>query len=224
MNLLQYSFCYMFCFYGHEACGILAARPGTEPTPPALEGDVITMGLPGESPEILLFLFSHKIWALEGDLFLLSAHVLCFVSAQVFLILCSPATWIHWVAKKYCGFPFCTQFPRKDFSWMFWDHYLNKSWLFKQELRDEPEFNFIFIFLEKDPLFSLLTKAISLFFLLQISQPFSPWKSSAASRYLTSNNRFAHTSVCLVICVIFFTFDCLWYKSSDLGNSSKSST
>ena len=164
MNLLQYSFCYMFCFYGHEACGILAARPGTEPTPPALEGDVITTGLPGESPEIFLFLFSHKIWALEGDLFLLSAHVLCFVSAQVFHILCSPATWIHWVAKKYCGFPFRTQFPRRDFSWMFWDHYLNKSWLFKQELRDEPEFNFIFIFLEKDPLFSLLTKAISLTF------------------------------------------------------------
>ena len=125
---ISYNTASMFCFYGHEACGILAARPGTEPTPPALEGDVITTGLLGKSPEIFLFLFSHKIWSLEGDLFLLSAHVLCFVSAQVFHILCSPATWIHRVAKKYCGFPFHTQFPRKNFSW---DHCLNKSWLFK---------------------------------------------------------------------------------------------
>ena len=74
----------MFCFHGHEACGILAARPGIESTPPALEGDVLTPGLLGESPEIFLFLFSHKIWALEGDLFLPSAHVLYFVSPQVF--------------------------------------------------------------------------------------------------------------------------------------------
>ena len=125
---ISYNTASMFCFYGHEACGILAARPGTEPIPPALEGDVITTGLLGKSPEIFLFLFSHKIWSLEGDLFLLSAHVLCFVSAQVFHILCSPATWIHRVAKKYCGFPFHTQFPRKNFSW---DHCLNKSRLFK---------------------------------------------------------------------------------------------
>ena len=31
--LLQYWFCSMFCFFGHEACGILALQPGTEPTP-----------------------------------------------------------------------------------------------------------------------------------------------------------------------------------------------
>ena len=101
----------MFCFHGHEACGILAARPGIESTPPALEGDVLTPGLLGESPEIFLFLFSHKIWALEGDLFLPSAHVLYFVSPQVFHTLCSLATWTHRMAKKYCGFPFRTQFP-----------------------------------------------------------------------------------------------------------------
>ena len=153
----------MFCFHGHEACGILAARPGIESTPPALEGDVLTPGLLGESPEIFLFLFSHKIWALEGDLFLPSAHVLYFVSPQVFHTLCSLATWTHRMAKKYCGFPFCTQFPRKKFSWMLWDHYVNKSWLFKQECRAESEFNFSFSFFsEKAPLFSLLTKAISL--------------------------------------------------------------
>ena len=46
----------MFWFFGHEVCGILAPRPGIEPVPPALEappaleGEVLTTGLPGQSP------------------------------------------------------------------------------------------------------------------------------------------------------------------------------
>ena len=39
----------MFWFFGHEACGILAPRPGIEPTPPALEGEVLTTGPLGKS-------------------------------------------------------------------------------------------------------------------------------------------------------------------------------
>ena len=39
----------MFCFSGHEACEILAPQPGIEPTPPALEGEVLITGLPGKS-------------------------------------------------------------------------------------------------------------------------------------------------------------------------------
>ena len=38
LNLLQYCFCFMFCFFGREACGILAPQPGIEPAPSALEG------------------------------------------------------------------------------------------------------------------------------------------------------------------------------------------
>ena len=38
LNLLQYCFCFMFWFFGCDACGILAPRPGIEPAPPALEG------------------------------------------------------------------------------------------------------------------------------------------------------------------------------------------
>ena len=38
-----------FFFFGHEACRILAPRPGIEPTPPALEGEVLTTGPPGKS-------------------------------------------------------------------------------------------------------------------------------------------------------------------------------
>ena len=39
----------MFWFFGHEACRILAPRPGIEPAPPALEDGVSTTGLPGKS-------------------------------------------------------------------------------------------------------------------------------------------------------------------------------
>ena len=39
----------MFWFFGCEACGILAPQPGIEPTPPALEGEVLTTGPPGKS-------------------------------------------------------------------------------------------------------------------------------------------------------------------------------
>ena len=49
LNLLQYCFCFMFWFFGPEACGILAPQPGIEPTHPALEGEVLTTGPPGKS-------------------------------------------------------------------------------------------------------------------------------------------------------------------------------
>ena len=51
LNLLQYCFCFMFWFFGPEACGILAPRPGVKPTPPALEGQILTIGPPGKSPQ-----------------------------------------------------------------------------------------------------------------------------------------------------------------------------
>ena len=49
-NLLRYCFCFfMFWFFGCKACGILAPRPGIKPSPPALEGEVLTTGPPGKS-------------------------------------------------------------------------------------------------------------------------------------------------------------------------------
>ena len=39
----------MFWFFGPEARGILPPRLGIEPTPPALEGEVLTTGPPGKS-------------------------------------------------------------------------------------------------------------------------------------------------------------------------------
>ena len=38
-----------FWFFGHKACGILAPRPGIKYTPPPLESEVLTTGLPGKS-------------------------------------------------------------------------------------------------------------------------------------------------------------------------------
>ena len=38
-----------FWVFGPEACGILAPRPVIKPTPPALEGEVLTTGPPGKS-------------------------------------------------------------------------------------------------------------------------------------------------------------------------------
>ena len=41
----------MFCFdFCHKACGIPAPQPGTEPSPPELEGKVLTTELPRKSP------------------------------------------------------------------------------------------------------------------------------------------------------------------------------
>ena len=40
----------MFWFFDHEACGIVAPRPGTELPPSALDGEVLTAGPPGKSP------------------------------------------------------------------------------------------------------------------------------------------------------------------------------
>ena len=40
----------MFWYFGREACGILAPRPGIEPAPSALEGEVLTRWTAREVP------------------------------------------------------------------------------------------------------------------------------------------------------------------------------
>ena len=49
----------MFGFIDHEACGILALQPGTELVFSALEGEVLTSGLPGKSSFSYTW---HKGW------------------------------------------------------------------------------------------------------------------------------------------------------------------
>ena len=48
LNVLQYYFCFMFRFFGREACSILTPQPGIEPTPPELEGEILITRPPGE--------------------------------------------------------------------------------------------------------------------------------------------------------------------------------
>ena len=43
----------MFWLFGHKACGILAPHSGTKPSPPPLEGEVLTTGRPGKSPSVV---------------------------------------------------------------------------------------------------------------------------------------------------------------------------
>ena len=45
----------MFCFWGHEAFGILAPQPGVEPALPALELEVLTTGPPQKFPLLLIY-------------------------------------------------------------------------------------------------------------------------------------------------------------------------
>ena len=48
IDLLQGYFCFTFWFFNYEVCGVLAPLPGIKPAPPALEGEVLSTGLPGK--------------------------------------------------------------------------------------------------------------------------------------------------------------------------------
>ena len=108
-------------FFGHKACGILAPRPGIEPTPPALEGKFLTTGLPGKS----LFLYSwidlsqksvisaRYLWLflLVLDYLLLFYVSLNLLNYQVHVSCLSiPLAWQH---KDNCQIklPFCNSLP-----------------------------------------------------------------------------------------------------------------
>ena len=60
LNLLQHCFCSMLWLFGHEACGIPGPRPGIKHTPPALEDEVSTTGLPGKLL-VVSFKYSSKV-------------------------------------------------------------------------------------------------------------------------------------------------------------------
>ena len=58
-NLLQYCFCLMFWFFGHEVCPILAPQPGIDPALPALDSEILMTGLWGKSPKALCYTHTH---------------------------------------------------------------------------------------------------------------------------------------------------------------------
>ena len=55
LNFLQYCFRFMFCFFGHMACGILASRQWIEPASLALEDKVLSIGASRKSPLFLVY-------------------------------------------------------------------------------------------------------------------------------------------------------------------------
>ena len=64
LNFLQYCFCFVLWFFGPKACGVLAPWPGIELAPPALEGEVLTTGMPGKS---LCFFKQEEIEAQRNE-------------------------------------------------------------------------------------------------------------------------------------------------------------
>ena len=93
--------CFVF-FFGPEACHIIASQPGIEPTPPALEGKVLTTRPPGKFPQAHLIHscpsprisdFSEEPWFCwlengirnqnQGMRFILVSQSLCFLVLSV---------------------------------------------------------------------------------------------------------------------------------------------
>ena len=70
LNLLQYCFCFMFRFFVCKAFGILASPPEIKPALLALEGQVLTSGLPEKSLSI------YFTFCLEGQCFCTSTFFL----------------------------------------------------------------------------------------------------------------------------------------------------
>ena len=61
IELVTMRFCFMFCFLGPKAWGILAPQPGIKLTPPVLEGQVLTAGPPCKSLFYIIFGFQCLI-------------------------------------------------------------------------------------------------------------------------------------------------------------------
>ena len=78
----------MFWFFDSEACGILAPQPGIEPIPPALEGEDLTTGPPGKSPEI--FLKHLIITCIRANIFCM--HTMYHASAERVILIISLKT------------------------------------------------------------------------------------------------------------------------------------
>ena len=69
----------MFWVFGPEARGILVPRPGIEPTLPALEGKVLTIGPPGKSPDRV----SNQFVILVGNMHIYNMHMFICVCLAV---------------------------------------------------------------------------------------------------------------------------------------------
>ena len=61
LNLLQYYFCFMFCFFGHKACGFLAPQSGIQPVPPVLEARSLNHWTARKVPDTYILFEEHSV-------------------------------------------------------------------------------------------------------------------------------------------------------------------
>ena len=83
-NFCPYCLCFMLCFFGQEVYRILAPLPGIKPILPALEGDVLTPGLPGKSL-LLIFLGSSNSTVIDSSYLIFSGKLKGYYHISVIL-------------------------------------------------------------------------------------------------------------------------------------------
>ena len=88
LNLLQCCLCVTFWFLGQEAYEISAPWPRIEPLLPALEGEVLTTGLPEKSQGLTLCVFKYWNKVQLISIFLKDLYFLtCLLTNDFFLII-----------------------------------------------------------------------------------------------------------------------------------------
>ena len=94
----------MFWFFSHEACGVLAPRPGVEPTRPALEGEVLTTGPPGKS--------LHGYWLIKRaeHCHVKSGNGFFPITTFKFFLWMSLSYWFGSIVERYWHSPFTFRF------------------------------------------------------------------------------------------------------------------
>ena len=107
LNLLQYCFCFMIRFFGHEASGNLSSLWGTELPPSLLESEVLITGPPGKSLrlfqwtlEVVVCFKRTQLSGFKKNQINISVRLLFFLilSISLLYILDSTYKWYHTVS------------------------------------------------------------------------------------------------------------------------------
>ena len=117
LHLLQYYFCFMFCFvlfFDPEACGILLSCPGIKPAPPALEDEVLTSGSPRMSQVVA---FYHNHLCKGHAVYLVGGHLKIWQ-----MCCCVSYWWSSWIVLG-SGSTF------KEYHLLFFCHIGNSLWI-----------------------------------------------------------------------------------------------
>ena len=115
--MVLFVFFFTFWFFGCEAHGILVPHPGIKPAPPALEGKVLTTGLPRKSHLSFTFKLFFKIFFLSDilcvdcntwSIFINVIKHSEFISTT---LVCGFHFFYIFYISSVCCFCLCTSFP-----------------------------------------------------------------------------------------------------------------